>query len=252
MPSSTRAARAIATDVESVPPVAEADPAPVRKRRGRPPKNPTTAIPPMATTSLSADVDASKVTAKKPPTKKPPTKKGNKRVNPSVTAPALSNDEDSNSPIHNDDPAPGPPQKRARKAPQTPRRDPLPSRLRNDHPGKPDIPRPKRTSAEVQAAIEELKTIEVHKQEIEARKIQLYAALEMQDEADQETEGQNVVRTLAQVHTEEGPEEFSFSAIDAEESEDDKEDESREEKGTTRETKERPKKAVCNTSCLYI
>lgn len=48
---------------------------------------------------------------------------------------------------------------------------------------------------------------------MEECKIQLYAEFEMQDEAAQEAEAQNVVKTLEQMQ-----EEFMFSEVDGEES----------------------------------
>lgn len=200
------------------PALAGADPEPAKKKPGRPRKQPKETAP-TATDSTSAAV---------------PTKKPAKRAIPSNTGDPK------------DDAAP--PAKRT-KASQTagrtsPQRDPLPSRPRNSHPGKPDAPRPKRSSAEVQAALKELQAIEARKAEIQARQIQLYAELEMAEEASQEAESRKVVRSLTQVR-EDGPEEFSFSKIDAEDSEEE-EDEEEGQRGATKGkgTKERPKKGV--------
>ena len=84
--------------------------------------------------------------------------------------------------------------------------------------------------------------IEASKIEIEAQKLQLYAELEMEDEAEQEVEGWNVIKTLAQVQ-EKDSEDFSFSAIDAEGSEE--EEEECVAKKPTEGTKGPIKKAVC-------
>ena len=84
------------------------------------------------------------------------------------------------------------------------------------------MPCAKCSLAEVQAAMKELQAIEARKSEIEAQKLQLYAELELEDEAEEELERQSVVKTWAQVQ-EEDFEQFSFSAVDAEGSEDDEE-----------------------------
>lgn len=60
----------------------------------------------------------------------------------------------------------------------------------------------------------ELQAIQAHEQEIEARRIELYAQLEMEDEAEEIAEHENVVKTLADIQ-ENGLESFSFSAVDA-------------------------------------
>ena len=84
------------------------------------------------------------------------------------------------------------------------------------------MPYAKCSSAEVQAAMKELQAIEVRKSEIEAQKLQLYAELELEDEAEEELEHQSITKTWAQVQ-EEDFKQFSFIAVDAEGSEDDKE-----------------------------
>lgn len=233
-----RAGHSAATTAESEPIPADANPSPVKKKRGRPPKK--------LTASASTATESTSILAAPP--KKPPTKRAAKRPNPASNAASSSNTGDIIKPTTEDNIAP--PAKRLKASDQIPNfeppsRDPLPSRPRNSHPGKPDLPRPKRSSAEVQAALKELEAIEARKAEIQARQIQLYAELEIEDEASQEAESRNVVRSLAQVQ-EEGPEEFSFTAINAEESEeDDSEDEAEEKKRATNGAKERPKKGVC-------
>lgn len=230
-------AQHLATETETAgpePSITEVDPAPAKKKRGRPRKDPI-ATAPTATSPTTGDGATSVVPPKKAPQKKPP-----KRLNPSDATTESSNSGDADAPIAEDQPPPAKRSKAQKSAP-TPSRDPLPSRARNNHPGTPDVPRPKRSSAEVKAARKELEAIEAHKAQMEARKVQLYAELEMEEEAAQEAEARNVVKTLAQVR-EDGPEEFSFSRIDAEESEE--EDVGVEKKGGAQETNERPKKAV--------
>lgn len=117
-----------------------------------------------------------------------------------------------------------PPKKRTKVNQPPPSRDPLPNRARNNHPGAIDAPRPKRSSAEVQAAKKELEAIEARKREDEARKLQLVAELELEDEAAQEAEIRNVVKSVGQVQESEGPEEFTFSEVDEEESEEDEDE----------------------------
>ena len=211
------------------------DPAPTKKKRGRPPKNPI-ATAPTATDPTPGDVATSVV-----PLKKATRQRASKRANPSDATTELpkSGDAAGNASLGEDQP---PPAKRpkAQKAPSTVSRDPLPSRMRNNHPGTPDVPRPKRSTAEVKAARKELEAIEAERAQMEARKVQLYAELEMEEDAAQEAELNNVVRALDQVR-EEDSEEFSFSKINAEESE---EEEGEEKQGGTKETNECPKKAV--------
>ena len=191
------------------PSTTEVDPAPTKKKRGQPPKNPITATP-TATGSTTSDGAMSAVAPKKA------LKKAAKRPNPSNATIESSNSGDTDTPITEDQP---PPAKwpRAQKPAPTPSCDPLPSRAHNDHPGTPDVPHPKRSSAKVKAARKELEAVEAHKAQMEAWKVQLYAELEMEEDAAQEAEAQGVVRTLAQVQ-EEGLEVFLFSRIDAEES----------------------------------
>ena len=101
----------------------------------------------------------------------------------------------------------------------------------------------------MKAARKELEAIEAERAQMEACKVQLYAELEMEEDAAQEAEFNNVVRALDQVQ-EEDSEEFSFSKINAEESE---EEEGEEKQGGTKETKECPKKVVCKVhSCCPI
>lgn len=97
------------------------------------------------------------------------------------------------------------------------------------------MPHAKHSSAQVQAAIKELQVIEASRMEIETWKLQLYAELEMKDKAEQEVDGQNVIKTLAQVQ-EEDSEDFSFSVIDAEGSEE--EEEKGEDEGKDEDEKE--------------
>lgn len=113
------------------------------------------------------------------------------------------------------------------------------------------MPYAKCSSAEVQAAMKEFQAIEARKSEIEAQKLQLYAELELEDEAEEELEHQSVTKTWAQVQ-EEDFKQFSFIAVDAEGSEDDKEqnEEQEEEQVTkkplaTKGTKGQTKKVVC-------
>ena len=107
-----------------------------------------------------------------------------------------------------------PPPKRAQQVQQTPKCEPCPNHLCNKHPGQPDQPCAKQSSAKVQAAKAELQAIQACEQEIEAYRIELYAQLKMEDEAEQVSECENMVKTLANVQKD-GPESFSFSAVDA-------------------------------------
>lgn len=238
MPS-TRAAKEAATAAEPISELTEADPAPVKRKRGRQPKNPT-AITPATTDSNGVDAPGKATVSTKTAAKA----KANKQVNQSIVS-TPSNTGVSNSPDDPEGNNEAPPPKRPRQTTQTSRRDTLPNRSRNKHPGQPDMPRAKRSSAEVQAAMKELQAIEASKMEIEARKLQLYAELELEDEAEQELERQNVIKTRAQVQ-EEDFEQFSFTAVDAEESEKDEEqDEERVAKKPAKGTKGQTKKAVC-------
>lgn len=117
-----------------------------------------------------------------------------------------------------------PPKKRTRGNQPTSTRDPLPNQACNNHPGAIAAPRPKRSSAEVQAAKKELQAIEARKREDEARKLQLVAELELEDEAAQEAETHEVIKSLGQVQESDGLEEFTFTEIDGEESEEDEDD----------------------------
>ena len=228
MVHTTRSTSAVDADAEPQPALAkvdpepalgEADPEPAKKKLGCPRKKPKETAP-TATDSTSTAV---------------PTKKPTKRAIPSNTSDLK------------DDAAPPAKRTKASQTPshKSPQRDPLPSHPRNSHPGKPDAPRPKRSPAEVQAALKELQAIEACKAEIQAWQIQLYAELEMVEEASQEAESCKVVRSLMQVR-EDSPEEFSFSKIDAENSKEE-EDEEEGQRGVTKGkgTKECPKKGVC-------
>ena len=147
--------------------------------------------------------------------------KVNKQQNQSVTS-APSNAGASNSPDDNDDNDEAPLTKHPQQTPQTPHHNLLPNCSHNKHPGQPDVPCAKCSLAEVQAAIKELQAIEARKLEIEAQKLQLYAELKLEDKAEKELEHQSVIKTQAQVQ-EEDFEQFSFSAVNAEGSEDDEE-----------------------------
>ena len=223
------------------PSTTEVDPAPAKKKRGQPPKNPITAAP-TATGSTTSDGATSVVAPKKAP------KKAAKQPNSSDATIESPNSGDADTPITKDQPPPAK-RSRAQKPAPTLSRDPLPSHARNDHPGTLDVPRPKCSSAKVKAARKELEVIEAHKAQMEVQKVQLYAELEMEEDTAQEVEAQGVVRTLAQVQ-EEGLEVFLSSRIDAEESEE--EEKGAEKKGGAKGTKEHPKKAVCLFSSFRL
>lgn len=106
------------------------------------------------------------------------------------------------------------------------------------------MPHAKHSSAQVQAAIKELQVIEASRMEIETWKLQLYAELEMKDKAEQEVDGQNVIKTLAQVQ-EEDSEDFSFSVIDAEGSEEEEEKGEDEGKDEDEKDKEEEEEEEC-------
>ena len=176
-------------------------------------------------------------------------------------ASAPSNAGASNSPDDPDSNDEAPPMKCPQQTTQTPCHDPLPNCSHNKHPGQPDMPCAKCSLAEVQAAMKELQAIEARKSEIEAQKLQLYAELELEDEAEKELECQSVVKTWAQVQ-EEDFEQFSFSAVDAERSEDDEEQNEEQEEEqvakkpqATKGTKGQTKKVVyipCLPHCIKM
>ena len=76
------------------------------------------------------------------------------------------------------------------------------------------------TGAEVQAAKIELQAIEARMRNDKARKLQLVAELELEDEVAQEAETHNVNKSVES----DGQEEFTFTEIDGEESEGDEDD----------------------------
>lgn len=237
MPANNRAKRsaAAAEVAEPDPSIPEANLAAPVKKRGRPPKNPVPATS-TVTAPTTNDIAASAVAPKKATRRKPP-----KQSNPSDVAIESSNTGNSDAPITKDPQPPPAKRSKTQKSAPTASRDPLPSRARNSHPGTPDVPRPKRSTAEVKAVRKELEAIEAQRAQMEERKVQLYAELELEDEAAQEADARNVIRTLAQVREEER-EEFSFSEIDAEESEEGEDVEKDED--NTKGTKGRPKRVV--------
>ena len=198
MVCTTRSTSAVDADAEPQPALAKADPEPAKKKLGCPCKKPKETAP-TATDSTSAAIPM-----KKPAKWAIPSNTGDLKGD---AAPPAKHTKAFQTPSH-----------------KSPQWDPLPSRPHNSHPGKPDAPCPKHSPAEVQAALKELQAIEAHKAEIQAQQIQLYAELEMVEEASQEAESHKVVRSLTQVW-EDSPEEFSFSKIDAEDSEEEEDEE---------------------------
>jgi hypothetical protein len=110
----------------------------------------------------------------------------------------------------------GPKPKRA-KAQATPLRT-LPDRARALNPGKPDVRRAKRTPAEVKADKKRKEKLAQQLRKTEERRVQLLAQMELDEESADMEEDENVVRTLGQV-SEEEREGFSFTEVDAEDSE---------------------------------
>ena len=94
----------------------------------------------------------------------------------------------------------------------------LPNRARALNPGKPDARRTKRTPAEVKADKNRKKELAQQLLETEERRVQLLAQIELDEESADMEEDENVVRTLDQV-AEEEREVFSFTEVDAEDSE---------------------------------
>ena len=81
-----------------------------------------------------------------------------------------------------------------------PRRSPLPSRATQPvHPGAPDMVKPKRTSAEVTAAAERKVALQHQADELEQKKIDMLAEMELEEELAEEEEERTVVRE--QAHT---------------------------------------------------
>ena len=186
--------------------------------------------------------------------------KVNKQQNQFIAS-APSNAGASNSPDDSDSNDEAPPMKCPQQTTQTPHHDPLPNRSCNKHLGQPDMPCAKRSLAEVQASMKELQAIEARKLEIETQKLQLYAELKLEDEAEEELECQSVIKTWAQVQ-EEDFKQFSFSTVDAEGSEDDEEQNEEQEEEqvakkpqATKGTKGQTKKVVyipCLSCCIKM
>ena len=79
-----------------------------------------------------------------------------------------------------------------------PPRDPLPPRTnRNNHPGIIDLPRSKRTPAEVVAATKRKATLQRQVEDLERRRIEMLAEMELQEELQEEEEEHAVVKRLA-------------------------------------------------------
>ena len=142
-----RATTSAATSAEPVHGTAEAEPAPVPAacKRG---KNPTT-VPPRTASSSNAQSNAPEIAKKKSRGKNAAASK------PSTLSVSADTGDSPSVPI--DDEAP--PLEQAQRVTQTPQRDPRPNRPCNKHPGQPDQPQAKRSSAEVQAAKAELEAI---------------------------------------------------------------------------------------------
>lgn len=166
--------------------VAEAEPTsvPIAYKQGR---HPTTAAP--TTVASSDNKDAADVAKSKPKGKKSAASKAATLCTPSNT-----NDLPS-APNNSEPPTP----KQAQQVQQTPKCDLHANCPCNKHPGQPYQPCAKWSSAKVQAAKAELHAIQAHEQEIEAHRVELYAQLEMEDEAEEIAEHENVVKTLADI-----------------------------------------------------
>jgi hypothetical protein len=79
-----------------------------------------------------------------------------------------------------------------------PPRSPLPSRAtRPIHPGAPDMVKPKRTSAEVTAAAERKAVLQCQADELEQKRIDTLAEMELEEELAEEEAERTVVRTQA-------------------------------------------------------
>lgn len=113
----------------------------------------------------------------------------------------------------------GPKTKQAKVQAVSPRT--LPDRARALNPGKPDVRRTKRTPAEVKADKKRKDDLAQQLLEIDERRVQLVGQMELDEEYADMEEDENVVRTLGQVTqvTEEEREVFSFTEVDAEDSE---------------------------------
>ena len=206
-----------------------------KKKRGWPPKNPIPATP-AVTAPTTNDITASAVAPKKATRQKP-----YKQSNSSDVAIESSNTGNSDAPITKDPQLPPAKQSKTQKSAPTARH------AHNSHPGMSDVPWPKHVTAKVKVVRKELEAIEAQQAQMEEWKVQLYAELKLEDKAAQEADAQNIVRTLAQVQEEEW-EEFSFSEIDAEESEEWEDVEK--DKDNTKVTKGHPKRVVCKVcSC---
>ena len=73
-------------------------------------------------------------------------------------------------------------------------------------------------------AKKELEALKAQKQDDEACRLMLVAEFELEEEAAKEKEALNVVKSIVQMQESEGVEEFTFSEVDAEESEGEEED----------------------------
>ncbi|KAJ6608233.1 hypothetical protein B0H10DRAFT_1691441, partial [Mycena sp. CBHHK59/15] len=79
-----------------------------------------------------------------------------------------------------------------------PVRSPLPGRAKRVvNPGAPDMPRPKRTSAEVSKAITEKALIQLRIAELEAEKVQMLAQMEIDEDEEAAEEEAQSIRTIA-------------------------------------------------------
>jgi hypothetical protein len=113
------------------------------------------------------------------------------------------------------------------------------------NPGKPDKPREKRSSAEVQAEKDNKARIARELKELEEQKILLLARMELQEEEEEANDRRNVVRHLGDSRDDDTQSEvFSFTAIDNEESEDSGSENVDGKKGT-KPGPNASKKAVC-------
>jgi hypothetical protein len=98
--------------------------------------------------------------------------------------------------------------------------------------GKPNKPRLKHSSAEVQAEKDNKAKIAREFKEFEDQKILLLAQMELQEEEEEAKDRQNIVQHLGDSGDDTGPEVFSFTDIDNEQSEDSENENVGEKKGT--------------------
>lgn len=130
------------------------------------------------------------------------------------------------------------PTKKPRPTPNPPPRQPLPDRTsRTQTPGGPDKPRAKRTSAQVKADKAEVERRKQEVVDLDRRRVELLAELELDEEDEDAEEDRDAVRTLADVRQDVSGENFDFTEVNAMETTESEADEDTEVSGKKKKGK---------------